>query len=62
MRALALLLLLSLAACEDQRPPAPTAEEDARLNEADAMMNEAANGEVRKRAETLCPQWVESGH
>ena len=42
MRALALLLLLSLAACGDQRPPAPTAEESARLDEADAMLNEAA--------------------
>jgi hypothetical protein len=48
MRALALLLLLSLAACRDQRPPAPTAQEDARLDEADAMLNEAAaNEQVR---------------
>jgi hypothetical protein len=48
MRALALLLLLSLAACGDQRPPAPTAQEDARLDEADAMLNEAAaNEQVR---------------
>jgi hypothetical protein len=48
MRAFALLLLLSLAACRDQRPPAPTAQEDARLDEADAMLNEAAaNEQVR---------------
>jgi hypothetical protein len=48
MRAFALLLLLSLAACGDQRPPAPTAQEDARLDEADAMLNEAAaNEQVR---------------
>ena len=40
-----LLLLLSLAACRDQRPALPTAEEDARLNDADAMLNEAAGNE-----------------
>jgi hypothetical protein len=45
MRALALLLLVTLAACGDQRPPAPTAEESARLDEADAMLNEAAGNE-----------------
>ena len=41
-RVLALIILL-LAACSDERPPAPTAEEDARLNEADAMLNAAAD-------------------
>lgn len=46
MRRLApFLLLLSLAACRDQRPAAPTAEEDARLNDADTMLNEAAANE-----------------
>ena len=35
------LLVLLLAACADERPPAPTAEESARLDEADAMLNEA---------------------
>jgi hypothetical protein len=39
------LLLLLLAACHDERPPAPTAEESARLDEADAMLNEAAGNE-----------------
>jgi hypothetical protein len=39
------LLLLCLVACEDKRPPAPTAEESARLDEADAMLNEAAENE-----------------
>ena len=41
----ALPLLLMLAACQDEGPPAPTAEESARLDEADAMLNEAATNE-----------------
>ena len=41
----ALPLLMLLAACDDQRPPAPTAEESARLDEAEAMLNEAAENE-----------------
>jgi hypothetical protein len=41
----ALPLLLMLAACQDERPPAPTAEESARLDEADEMLNEAAGNE-----------------
>jgi hypothetical protein len=38
-KALFLALLLALAAC-DKRPPAPTAEQNAQLNEAEAMLNE----------------------
>ena len=34
-----LTLALMLVACRDDRPPAPTAEEAARLNEAEAMLN-----------------------
>ena len=33
-------LLLLLGSCSDERPPAPTSEERARLDEADAMLNE----------------------
>jgi hypothetical protein len=40
-----LLLLLLVCACRDQRPPAPTAEQNQQLNEADAMLNEMANEE-----------------
>jgi hypothetical protein len=39
------LSALMLAACHDERPPAPTAEESARLDETDAMLNEAAPNE-----------------
>ena len=41
----ALPLLLLLPACQDERPSAPTAEESARLDEAEAMLNEAAENE-----------------
>ena len=44
-RVLALLILAGLSACSDERPPAPTAEESARLDEADAMLNEAERDE-----------------
>ena len=48
------LLLMLLAACQDERPPAPTAEESARLDEADAMLNEAAeNEQARQRGALL---------
>ena len=43
MRYVALILLFLLpAACRDNRPPAPTAEESDQLNEAEAMLNEEA--------------------
>jgi hypothetical protein len=32
--------LIVLSGCGEQRPPAPTAEENAQLNEAEAMLNE----------------------
>jgi hypothetical protein len=38
----ALSALLLLAACRDDRPPTPTAEEAARLNETEAMLNNVA--------------------
>jgi hypothetical protein len=41
-----LCLLLLLGACRDQRPPGPTSEQSAQLNEAENMLNaEAANEE-----------------
>jgi hypothetical protein len=44
---LLLVALLWLTACSDERPPAPTAEESARLDDADAALNELAANEAR---------------
>jgi hypothetical protein len=41
MKTMMLLLALALAACDD-RPPAPTAEENRQLDEAESMLNEEA--------------------
>jgi hypothetical protein len=38
-----LFVLLSLAACRDDRPPAPTAEQSDQLNDAENMLDNAAN-------------------
>ena len=44
MRTAFLIALLFLAACRDDRPPAPTPEQSDQLNEAENMLNaEAAN-------------------
>lgn len=43
MRAAALLFLLMLAACGEERPPAPTAHENAQLDEAGHMLDDLAN-------------------
>lgn len=40
-------LALVLAACGEQRPPAPTAEQNDQLNEAEEMLNEEAGDEGR---------------
>jgi hypothetical protein len=53
MRLTALAVLLLLGACRDNRPPAPTAEEAARLNEAEAMLNNVA--ETQEGPETRAP-------
>jgi len=38
--------MLLLAACQDQRPPAPTAEESAALNDAETMLDDLAGNEA----------------
>jgi len=42
---LILPLMLLLAGCDNERPPAPTAEESERLDDAEAMLDEAAGNE-----------------
>jgi hypothetical protein len=37
--------LLLLVACHEKRPPAPNAEQSAQLNDAEDMLNSAANEE-----------------
>jgi hypothetical protein len=39
------VLLLLLAACRDQRPPAPTAEQSQQLNDAENMLDNVAVNE-----------------
>jgi hypothetical protein len=39
------LAALMLAACHQKHPPAPTAEQSAQLNDAEDMLNNAANEE-----------------
>ena len=40
-----LLAMMLLAACDRDRPPAPTQEQSAQLNEAENMLDEAARNE-----------------
>jgi len=50
MHRLLFLILLLLAACRDQRPPAPSAEQSAQLNDAENMLNEVASNEQGQQA------------
>ena len=43
MREEFLLIALLLTACGEDRPPAPTAEENRQLDEAEAMLNQVGN-------------------
>ena len=43
MRKTIVLIALLLTACGEDRPPAPTAEENRQLDEAEAMLNEVGN-------------------
>lgn len=47
MRLTAIALVLVLAGCGEQRPPAPTPEQNDQLNEAEDMLNEEAGNETR---------------
>jgi hypothetical protein len=45
MRTAILSTLLLLSACRDDRPPAPTAEQSAQLNDAENLLNAEADNE-----------------
>ncbi len=45
MKYASIALLLLLAACRKDEPPAPSAEQSAQLNDADAMLNNLSNEE-----------------
>jgi hypothetical protein len=45
VKKLILCIILIVAACHDKRPPGPTPEQSAQLNDADAMLNNVANEE-----------------
>ena len=47
MRKQIVLIAMLLSACGDDRPPAPTSEENRQLDEAEAMLNEAGNEQAR---------------
>jgi hypothetical protein len=53
MKQLLALAPLLLAACSDHRPPAPTPEEAARLDETEAMLNNVA--ETQEGPEARAP-------
>ena len=45
MRILLVSLLLTMAACREQRPPAPSQEQNQQLNEAENLLNDLAGNE-----------------
>ncbi len=48
MRFCAALLLILLSACVEERPPAPTAQENLQLDEAEAMLNDAGTANAAR--------------
>jgi hypothetical protein len=47
--------LLFFAGCQDDRPPTPTAEESAQLNQAEDMLNDMAQNEEGPEANASGP-------
>jgi len=49
------LSILLLAACRDNRPPPPSAEESARLNQTEDMLNDMAQNKEGPEADASSP-------
>ena len=52
---LALMLIATVAGCDRDRPPAPTSEQTAQLDEAEAMLNDMAANEEGAAPEDAAP-------
>jgi hypothetical protein len=52
---LALMLIATAAGCDRDRPPAPTSEQTAQLDEAEAMLNDMAANEEGAAPEGTAP-------
>ena len=55
VRLLIILLALLPVACREQRPPAPTAEQSAQLNDAEDMLNSMSSNEEGPEANASSP-------
>ena len=55
MKQLLLFVLLLLAACREERPAQPTAEQSGQLNEAEDMLNDMARNEEGPEANASGP-------
>ena len=56
---LALMLIATAAGCDRDRPPAPTSEQTAQLDEAEAMLNDMAADEEGAAPEGAAPTEIE---
>lgn len=55
MKRIALILLVCTAGCDRDRPPAPTSDQHARLDEAEDMLNDMAENEEGAVPEDTAP-------
>ena len=55
MRVIVVCAMLALIACREDRPPAPTAEDAAQLNEMESALNDMARNEKGPEADASGP-------
>jgi hypothetical protein len=61
MKAISILALFMLAACDRDRPPAPTSGQHAKLDEAEDMLNDMAANEEGAAPEDTAPPSNQQG-